>query len=127
VRIVVASKADVVRLPTAALRFKPDEEEMKTPGKPAAGAAASAPAAAAASAASAAHTTARADDDGLLAARSDGVRVFRVYTVGPGQKPQLHEVTIGASNTRFTEMLSGPVKAGDELITRRTDAGSPKP
>jgi ABC-type lipoprotein export system ATPase subunit len=30
-------------------------------------------------------------------------------------------VTIGISNTRFTEMLTGPLKPGDELITRRAD------
>lgn len=120
VRIVVASKTDVVRIPTAALRFKPDEDDKK-----ASDAAASAPGqpGAAASAASAARAAAaaRADDDGLLSASRDGVRVFRVYTVGPGQKPVMHEVTIGVSNTRFTEMLTGPLKAGDELITRRAD------
>jgi hypothetical protein len=30
-------------------------------------------------------------------------------------------VTIGISNTRFTEMLSGDLKPGDELITRRAE------
>lgn len=117
VRIVVASKTDVVRIPTAALRFKPDEEDKK-----ASDAAASAPGqpGVVASAASAA-ARARADDDGLLSASRGGVRIFRVYTVGPGQKPVMHEVTIGVSNTRFTEMLTGPLKAGDELITRRAD------
>ncbi len=115
VRIVVASKTDVVRIPTAALRFKPDEDDKKATA--AAASAAGQPAAAAASAAPAA----RADDDGLLAANRDGVRIFRVYTVGPEQKPVMREVTIGVSNTRFTEMLTGPLKAGDELITRRAE------
>ena len=59
--------------------------------------------------------------NGLLAATRGGVRVFRVYTVGAEQKPELREVTIGVSNTRFTEMLTGPLKAGDELITRRAE------
>lgn len=122
VRIVVASKSDVVRLPTAALRFKPDEDELKQPGAGASAASGAAPAASAASA-----PDARADDDGLLSARGDGVRVLRVHTVGPGQKPQAHEVTIGISNTRFTEMLGGGVKAGDALITRRIDPGANKP
>ncbi len=115
VRIVVASKTDVVRIPTAALRFKPDEDDKKATA--AAASAAGQPATAAASAAPAA----RADDDGLLAANRDGVRIFRVYTVGPEQKPVMREVTIGVSNTRFTEMLTGPLKAGDELITRRAE------
>ena len=34
---------------------------------------------------------------------------------------KVREVTIGVSNTRFTEMLTGPLKAGDELITRRAE------
>ena len=123
VRIVVASKTDVVRIPTAALRFKPDDDEMKGPASAAsaASAAASSASGAAAAKAAAAASAASADDDGLLAARRDGARIFRVYTVGPEQKPQLREVTIGVSNTRFTEMLTGPLKAGDELITRRAD------
>jgi HlyD family secretion protein len=117
VRIVVGNKADVLRIPTAALRFRPDDDEQK----PAADAASAAVTGNAASA-----PAARADDDGLLASRRDGVRLFRVYTVGAGQKPVMHEVTIGISNTRFTEMLSGPLKAGDELITRRADAAGSK-
>jgi hypothetical protein len=31
VRIVVGSKTDVLRIPTAALRFRPDEDELKAP------------------------------------------------------------------------------------------------
>jgi HlyD family secretion protein len=124
VRIVVGSKTDVLRIPTAALRFRPDEDELKPP--PGAKDAAKGGATAAAAASAAASSGARADDDGLLAARRDGARIFRVYTVGAGQRPQLHEVTIGISNTRFTEMLSGPLKAGDELITRRADTAGNK-
>lgn len=125
VRIVVASKTDVVRIPTAALRFKPDDDDKKGPDAASAASAASAAGKPAASAASVAPA-ARADDDGLLAANRDGVRIFRVYTVGPEQKPVMREVTIGVSNTRFTEMLTGPLKAGDELITRRAEPAGPK-
>ena len=114
--IVVGSKTDVLRIPTAALRFRPDEDELKAPPG----------AATAASAAASSATAARADDDGLLGARRDGVRLFRVYTVGEGQRPLPHEVTIGISNTRFTEMLSGDLKAGDALITRRAETPGTK-
>jgi HlyD family secretion protein len=122
VRIVVASKADVVRIPTAALRFRPNDDELQ----PADGAASAAAAASAAT--GAASSPGSGDDDGLLAARRDGVRVFRVYTVGDKQRPLAHEVSIGIANTRYTEMLSGPLKAGDALITRRADLpGDRKP
>jgi HlyD family secretion protein len=121
VRIVLQSKADVLRLPTAALRFQPDDDERK-----AIAAAASAPAAASRTASGVAPAAqALAGDDGVLTRTRGGQRVYRVWTVGPKQVPQAHEVTVGISNTRFTELavvLSGNVQAGDALITRRADA-----
>jgi HlyD family secretion protein len=47
--------------------------------------------------------------------------LYRVYTVGEKQVPKLHEVTIGIANTRFTELISGDLKSGDEVITRSAD------
>jgi HlyD family secretion protein len=111
-RIVVASKTQAMRLPTAALRFKPDEEELKVKG-------ASAATAASAAASVAAVETARADDDGVLSSLRNGARVFRVYTLGQDQQLKAHEVTVGISNTRFTELVSGDLKRGDAVVTRR--------
>ncbi len=112
-RIVVASKPDVTRLPTAALRFRPDEDQLRAAGV---GKAASAAAVA---------DTARADDDGVLSATRGGARVYRVYTVGEKQVPKVHDVTIGISNTRFTELASGDLRPGDALITRNADGQGP--
>ena len=108
-RIVVASKTGVTRLPTAALRFRPDEDQLKAAGADKPASAASAP------------DRARADDDGVLNATRSGARVYRVYSVGDKQVPKVHDVTIGISNTRFTELVSGDLKPGDELITRAAD------
>ena len=138
-RIVVASKDRVTRLPTAALRFRPDEDQLKAAGKAglAASAASSAGAAsagvgaasaAAAKAASAAEERARADDDGVLSSTRGGAKVYRVYTVGDKQVPKLHEVTIGISNPRFTELVhvvGGSLKPGDTVITRKADSALP--
>lgn len=113
-RIVVATKPKVKRVPTAALRFKPDEDSLKALGM-----------AAPASAASASAPTvdkARADDDGVLTSTRGGAKVYRVYTVGDKQVPKLHEVTIGIANTRFTELISGDLKPGDAVITRTAQA-----
>ena len=112
-RIVVSSKPKVMRLPTAALRFRPDEDSLKAKG--------AAPAASAASAPVTAEEKARADDDGVLTATRTGRKIYRVYTVGDKQLPKLHEVTIGIANTRFTELISGDLKAGDEVITRTVE------
>ena len=112
-RVVVSSKPKVMRLPTAALRFRPDEDSLKAKG--------AAPAASAASAPVSAEEKARADDDGVLTATRTGRKIYRVYTVGDKQMPKLHEVTIGISNTRFTELISGDLKAGNEVITRTVE------
>ena len=115
-RIVVSSKERVTRLPTAALRFRPDEDQLKAASAAAKGNAAAAPASA--------SERARTDDDGVLTATRSGAKVYRVYTVGDKQLPKLHEVTIGISNTRFTELasvISGSLKPGDEVITRKVD------
>lgn len=112
-RIVVSSKPSVMRLPTAALRFRPDEDSLKAKGAAAAASAASAPVSA--------EEKARADDDGVLTATRTGRKIYRVYTVGDKQVPKLHEVTIGIANTRFTELISGDLKAGDEVITRTVE------
>jgi HlyD family secretion protein len=113
-RIVVSSKPSVMRLPTAALRFRPDEDSLKAKG--------ATPAASAASAPATAEEKARADDDGVLTATRTGRKIYRVYTVGDKQVPKLHDVTIGIANTRFTELISGDLKAGDEVITRTVEA-----
>lgn len=112
-RIVVSSKPSVMRLPTAALRFRPDEDSLKAKGAAAAASAASAPVSA--------EEKARADDDGVLTATRTGRKIYRVYTVGDKQVPKLYEVTIGIANTRFTELISGDLKAGDEVITRTVE------
>jgi HlyD family secretion protein len=118
-KIVVSSKDRVTRLPTAALRFRPDEDQLKEIGKAAS--------AAAAPASAPSEARARADDDGVLSSTRAGAKVYRVYTVGDKQLPRLHEVTIGIANTRYTELVSvvsGSLKPGDAVITRKAEVAS---
>lgn len=120
-RIVVASKPDVIRIPTAALRFTPEEESLpqkkqattdsKTEKKDQAS-----------SADTAEKTKTDPKDDGVFTSTKAGSRLFRVYTVGKDNTPKLHEVTIGISNSRFTEMASGDLKVKDAVITRALSA-----
>ncbi len=121
-RIVVATRERVTRIPTAALRFKPDEDSLKAKGAPSSAASAPGPAASVA----AASERARADDDGVLTNTRGGRKVYRVYTVGDNQVPKLHDVTIGIANTRFTELISGDLKPGDDVITRSADPAAKK-
>lgn len=126
-RIVLQTKPAVLRLPTAALRFQPDEDDRK---RIEAANKTKAAVAGTASAAASAPAAALPEDDGVLTRTRGGQRVYRVWTVGPDQVPQPHEVTVGIANTRYTELvsvLSGRVQAGDALITRRIDTtGNPR-
>ena len=117
-RIVVASKPKVVRIPTAALRFRPDEDSLKgkDAGKGAETAAGN----------GAAGDAAKPDDDGVLTSIKSGRKVYRVFTVGDKQVPKQHDVTIGIANTRFTELITGDLKPGDAVITRTAEAPAKK-
>ncbi|MBY0236431.1 MAG: efflux RND transporter periplasmic adaptor subunit [Burkholderiaceae bacterium] len=119
-RIVVAQRPTALRLPTAALRFVPTEEELKLNRDKAAGAANSASAPASAAAAASAVQVNRPDDDGVLSTLRGGARVYRVYTLDADKRLQAHEVTVGIANTKFTELISsGSLKKGDAVVTRR--------
>jgi HlyD family secretion protein len=122
-RIVVASKPDVLRIPTAALRFRPDEDAVKKANakdekKEGDKADAKIDAKDKTATKKVSEPASDPKDDGVTIATKSGNRVFRVYTVGEGNTPKQHDVTIGISNTRFTELVTGELKAGDELITR---------
>jgi HlyD family secretion protein len=126
-RIVVASKPDVLRIPTSALRFRPEEDEVKkasakgdkkSDAKADAKTDAKTEAKDKTAAKKSSEPAADPKDDGVTIATKSGNRVFRVYTIGEGNTPKQHDVTIGISNTRFTELVTGELKAGDELITR---------
>jgi HlyD family secretion protein len=105
-RIVVANKTEVIRIPTAALRFKPAEESKAKKAK------------AAGEAKTMQETKKSSDGNDDDNKTKDGVKIFRVYVVGKDNNPVQKDITIGISNTKFTEMLTGDIKAGDELITR---------
>ena len=96
-RIVVANRPRVVRLPAASLRFKPEDGEVAPTSEQAA----------------------TENDDGALSPRQGNARVFTVYTVGTDRALKPHKVTVGISNTRYAELLTGDLQPGDALVVRR--------
>jgi HlyD family secretion protein len=120
-RIVVATKDRVVRVPTAALRFRPDEDSLK--GKDVAKAESKEDSKSDGKSAikGPMGDLSKADDDGVLTSIKGGKKVYRLYTVGENQVPSKHDVTIGISNTRFTELITGDLKVGDLVITRSAE------
>lgn len=111
VRLVVGNRQHVLRIPTAALRFRLSDEELekeaaKQKEKPAgAGATASA-------------SAAQPDDDVGFRSKSDLARSFKIYTLDAQNKAVPVDIRIGLSNFRYTEVVGGPLKKGDKVITR---------
>ncbi|MBL8518140.1 MAG: efflux RND transporter periplasmic adaptor subunit [Betaproteobacteria bacterium] len=110
VNIVVSEKQDVIRLPNAALRFKPPREEKDSK-------AATKPAPKNAPAAAPAKTEAKLESAGATstAARRPPARVFKL-----NDKRELVpvEVRVGIASNQHTELLSGALQPGDELVIR---------
>jgi len=96
VRIVTAQKDDVLKVPNAALRFRPPAAEEK-----------SAPA-------------------GRRPGADKAARGARVWVVGADGQPQAIEVKPGISDGSFTEILGGDLAAGRELIVGMQGGGKAK-
>jgi HlyD family secretion protein len=110
VRLVVGHRQNVLRIPTAALRFRLSDEEQERElkkqkdkdGKPGA-AALPAPA---------------ADDDLAFRSKSETTRSFKIYKLDAKNQATPVDIKIGLSNFRYTEVLSGDLKKGDKVVTR---------
>lgn len=109
VRLVVANRPDVLRIPTTALRFRLSEEEQEAErkrnkdAKPGAVAATPAPV---------------KDDDIAFRNASDTTRMFKIYKLDAMNRPQPVDIRAGLSNFRYTEVVSGDLKPGDRVVTR---------
>ncbi|MET3133884.1 HlyD family secretion protein [Oxalobacteraceae bacterium GrIS 1.11] len=108
VRLVVGNRKNVLRIPTAALRFRLSDEEQEKESKKQAktsknGAALPAPA---------------ADDDLSFRSANETTRSFKIYKLDDKNQARPVDIKIGLSNFRYTEVLAGDVKQGDKVVTR---------
>lgn len=120
VRIITSNKPEALRVPTAALRYRPSDYEvamdkMKSSllGK------------------KADEKADKKDDKKGNAAvvESDatdelglrtklGERLYRVYKVIDSQHSEPIDVVIGVANSKYTEVVKGPLQAGDKVVVR---------
>ncbi|MFC0253068.1 efflux RND transporter periplasmic adaptor subunit [Massilia consociata] len=119
VRLVVDNRSNVLRIPTTALRFQlPEEEQEKLraqakeqektrSGKDA-------------KSTQVAYKAAPPGQDDDLAFRTanETARIYKVYRLDARNQPQPVDIKVGLSNFRYTEVLSGGLKAGDQVVTR---------
>jgi len=120
VRLVVANRPDVLRIPTTALRFRLPEEEQQAERKRSeqAGKGAAQPASARPAALDTTPAQAQTDDDVAFRSASETARMFKIYKLDAKNQPQPVDIRAGLSNFRYTEVLSGDLKPGERVVTR---------
>lgn len=103
VRLVVAKRDNVLRIPTTALRVRLTEQDQEAERKRTKGAA---------------QGALPADDDVAFRSASETARLFKVYKLDARNQPQPVDIRAGLSNFRYTEVLSGELKPGERIVTR---------
>ena len=111
VSVVVAKKDDIVKIPPAALRFKPKEGDEKAPAK-----GESAPA-------SAAMGKGGREDGGKPGEKKGPGQI--VYTLKEG-KPAPVSIKTGIANSTGVELLEGALQEGDEVIVEQSGGAAKK-
>ena len=135
VTIDVATVKDVLRVPNAALRWRPEEKTVSTPEEKAAKMAQKTSPGGAPAAANQqfAMTRQGAGAGGGPPGKGTGSRrpQSNVYTLGPAGEPKQVEVRTGISDGRFTEVTSENVNVGEPVIiglaTTKADAAAARP
>lgn len=114
VRLVVGSRDKVLRIPTAALRFKLSDKEIAEKEKKEKAAKASASASESVSA----SAVAEPGDDIGFRSKNEVTRSFKIYKLDAKKQAVPVDIKIGISNFRYTEVLSGDLKVGDQVVIR---------
>ncbi|HVP62646.1 MAG TPA: efflux RND transporter periplasmic adaptor subunit [Myxococcaceae bacterium] len=111
VTVVYANREEVLRVPNAALRFRPPPEMLAALGR-----ASSAPQ----------RTAGRDGGRGPPQAASGGGNGRSLWVLRDG-RPAAAQVTVGVSDGTFSEILSGSVQAGDAVVTGVETTGRAAP
>jgi HlyD family secretion protein len=119
VRIITGNKPEALRVPTASLRYRPSDfeiamdetkkkmrgektvkDEKKDEKK------------------DATETSASVDSTDELGLRTKtGERLYRIYKL-EGKEAKAIDVVIGIANSKYTEIVKGPLQAGDKVVVR---------
>lgn len=121
VRLMVGNRPRVLRIPTAALRFRLSDEELEKEARQQQDKGGAKPAAAVAAATAAAAT----GDDVAFRSQSEMTRAFKIYKLDSQNRAVPVDVQIGLSNFRYTEVRSGSLKPGDRVVIRALATGNP--
>jgi HlyD family secretion protein len=118
VRLVVGNRSNVLRIPTAALRFRLSDEEIEREKKKQKELDKHASASA-----SAAAALPPPEDDVAFRSKNETTRMFKIYKLNDKNEAKPVDIRIGLSNFRYTEVLAGELKKGDKVVTRALAKG----
>lgn len=118
VRLVVGNRQNVLRIPTAALRYKLSDEEIAKEEKARKDAAKKDGASASATAMLPAP---EAEDDLAFRSKNETTRSFKIYKLDAKNQAKPVDIKIGVSNFRYTEVVSGDVRASEQVVIRALD------
>jgi HlyD family secretion protein len=124
VRIITANKPNALRIPTAALRYRPSDFEVAMDALKKKMSGVKDPKDDKAAEAKKNEKANEDSTDELGLRTKTGERLYRIYKVAdakvPGQPAQAEpvDVVIGVSNSKFTEVVKGPLAAGDKVVVR---------
>ncbi len=122
VRLVVGNRQNVLRIPTAALRYKLSDEEIAKEEKAKKDAAKKGSANADGNGATNKPIpTPEAEDDVAFRSKNETTRSFKIYKLDAKNQAKPVDIKIGVSNFRFTEVLSGDLKVSDQVVIRALD------
>jgi len=113
VSIIVASKSDVLKIPNAALRFRPSDKELGKSGTEQPSKEGGRPGGSASGGAG--PRKEGAPQGGQSGTRPTGQKSYAVWILEDG-KPKRVPVTIGISDGMFTEVTGGDLKEGQDVI-----------
>jgi HlyD family secretion protein len=111
VRLIVGNRENVLRIPTAALRFRLSDEEQEKELK-------KRKAADAGKQADKAIPPPADDDDLSFRSKDETARQYKIYKLDARNQAMPVDIKIGLSNFRFTEVVGGDLKKGDRVVTR---------
>src|SRR5207249_3818665 len=124
VKLVYAEKPSVLKVPNAALRFRPAGADASPagPARGQSGVSSTRPAAG-----SAPRGDGAGGGAGAAAAPGGGGNPGRVWILDADGKPKAVALTLGISDGTATEVLRGDLKEGQEIITGLVAAGQNRP
>ena len=119
VRLVVANRPNVMRIPTTALRFQlPEEEQEKLRKQEEEAAAKEGNKSGNLKQVAQKPAAPSQDDDLAFRTASETARQYKVYRLDAKNQPQPVDIRVGLSNFRYTEVVAGGLKVGDQVVTR---------